>query len=79
MYNTELGAKPKKANAAHVLRLQVRDEHRHQGQELLHRELIPEGVDELNAVRPHDGPGIYVGILGSKERGCGGRAFGNTS
>lgn len=50
-------------SCAHVLRLQVRDEHGHEGQELLHGELVPEGVDELDAVRPNDGPGVHVGVL----------------
>ena len=50
--------------ATYVLRAQVGDEQRHEGCQHVHRELIPEGIDELDAVRPHDGSSVYIQILG---------------
>lgn len=43
-----------------MLRAKVRDEDRHQRLQLIHGELIPERVHELQAVRANEGPRIYI-------------------
>lgn len=46
-----------------MLRTKVIDEDRHQRQQLIHGELIPERVDELDTVRSNDWSRVHVGVL----------------